>query len=89
MIHDKNYDFSYSGLKTSVLYYLRDNPQAKSEDVSASFQKAAVEVLVSKTAKAVKEFGAKSIIVAGGVASSKYLRSALQAKAKEFKIKLF
>ncbi len=89
MIHDKNYDFSYSGLKTSVLYYLRDNPQSKPEDIAASFQKAAVEVLVSKTAKAAKEFGAKSIIIAGGVASSKYLRAALQAKAKELKIKLF
>lgn len=89
MIHDKNYDFSYSGLKTSVLYYLRDNSQAKSEDIAASFQKAAVEVLVFKTTKAAKEFGAKSIIIAGGVASSKYLRAALQAKAKELKIKLF
>ncbi len=89
MIHDKNYDFSYSGLKTSVLYYLRDNPQSKPENIAASFQKAAVDVLIAKAARAVKESGAKSIILAGGVASSKYLKKNLQKKARELKVKVF
>lgn len=89
MIHDKNYDFSYSGLKTSVLYFMRDNPNTNPADVAASFQKAAVDVLIAKTARAVKETDAKSIILAGGVASSKYLKKALQAKARELKVKLF
>lgn len=89
MIHDKNFDFSYSGLKTSVLYFVRDNPSVKAENIAASFQKAAVDVLVSKTTKATKEFEAKSIILAGGVASSKYLRKELQTKARELKVKLF
>lgn len=89
MIHDKNFDFSYSGLKTAVLYFMRDNPAAKPEDVAASFQKAAVDVLISKTAKAVKESGAKSIILAGGVASSKYLKKNLQKRARELKVKMF
>lgn len=99
MIHDGSYDFSYSGLKTSVLYFVRDNPNAKPEDVAASFQKAAIDVLISKTARAVKEFSAKggsasggkakSIILAGGVASSKYLKKALRIKARELKVKLF
>lgn len=89
MIHDKNFDFSYSGLKTSVLYFVRDNQNAKPEDIAASFQKAAVDVLVAKTKRAAKESKAKSVIIAGGVASSKYLRKALQAMCKELKVKLF
>ena len=87
MMHDKNYAFSFSGLKTSVLYYLRDNPLAKTGlttgDIAASFQAAAVEVLVHKTFKAAKEFGARSVILAGGVAANKALRGALAARAKK------
>ncbi len=78
MIHDKNYDFSFSGLKTSVLYYLRDNPKADKANVAASFQKAAVDVLISKTARAVREFKAKSVMLSGGVAANAFLRNNLQ-----------
>ncbi len=86
MIHDKNYDFSYSGLKTSVLYYCRDNPRANPADVAASFQNAATEVLIKKAMRAAKEFGAKSIIMAGGVAASGYLREKLGAEIKKAKM---
>ncbi len=78
MLRDKNYDFSFSGLKTSVLYYLRDNPKAKKADVAASFQNAAIDVLVHKTARAAQVYGAKSILLSGGVASNKLLRKTLQ-----------
>jgi N6-L-threonylcarbamoyladenine synthase len=59
MLHDKNYDFSFSGLKTAVLYHLRDNPtKAESAsgkaDVAASFQTAAIDVLAAKTFRAVR-----------------------------------
>lgn len=74
MINAKNYDFSFSGLKTAVLYYLRDHPRAKKADVAASFQKAAIDTLVSKTLRAAKEFKAKSIILSGGVAANQNLR---------------
>lgn len=83
MIYDKNYDFSFSGLKTSVLYYLRDNPKAKKADVAASFQKAAVDVLVAKAIRAAKEFKTKSIILSGGVAANMFLRKTLENAAKE------
>lgn len=96
MIHDKNYDFSYSGLKTSVLYYCRDNPGANPADVAASFQNAATEVLIKKAMRAAKEFSSKggssrggkvkSIILAGGVAANSYLREKLGAEAEKEKM---
>jgi len=78
MLNQKNYNFSFSGLKTSVLYYLRDHPEISKSDIAASFQKAAIDVLVAKTTRAVKEFNAKSIMLSGGVAANKELRKALQ-----------
>lgn len=89
MIHDKNYDFSFSGLKTSVLYFLRDNPKTKKADVAASFQEAAFETLIYKTVKASKEFKAKSVILAGGVAASRTLREKLENTCKKNKLKFF
>ncbi len=87
MLNQKNYDFSFSGLKTSVLYYLRDkksefkSPKFKA-DVSASFQEAAFNVLIRKTLRAVKEFKAKSIFVSGGVASNKTLQKRFKSEIK-------
>ena len=86
MLHSKNYDFSFSGLKTAVLYYLRNNPlpslraKAKQSLVAASFQQAAVDVLVKKTMRAVDEFDARSVLLCGGVACNKALQNALQEK---------
>ena len=91
MLTHKNYDFSFSGLKTSVLYYLRDNPPPagglKKADVAASFQKAAVDVLVKKTLRASDEFGAETIILGGGVAANKYLKTRFSREAKRAGIK--
>jgi N6-L-threonylcarbamoyladenine synthase len=56
MINHQNYDFSFSGLKTAVLYFLRDHPRVKKADIAASFQEAAIEVLVRKTIKAAEYF---------------------------------
>jgi N6-L-threonylcarbamoyladenine synthase len=89
MLHDKNYDFSFSGLKTSVLYYLRDHEKAKKADVAASFQQAAVDVLVAKTMRAAKENGAKSIILCGGVAANKFLRATFKKAAKKNSCQFF
>jgi len=80
------YNFSFSGLKTSVLYYLRDNPRAKRADVAASFQQAVVDVLTKKTISAVKANKSKSILLCGGVAASKPLRESLQKEAKNLGI---
>jgi N6-L-threonylcarbamoyladenine synthase len=87
MLTHKNYDFSFSGLKTSVLYYLRDNPRAKKADIAASFQKAAVDVLVKKTLRATDEFGAETIILGGGVAANKYLKNHMSKEAKRAGVK--
>jgi N6-L-threonylcarbamoyladenine synthase len=86
MLNDPNYDFSFSGLKTSVLYYLRDNQNFAKEDVAASFQAAAIETLVHKAHRAAKEIGAKSIHLSGGVAANKALRQTLQKISQKNKI---
>ena len=89
MIHAKNYDFSFSGLKTSVLYYLRDHKRARRADVAASFQQAAIDVLIKKTAKAAEEYSVKSIMLSGGVAANKALRRKLKAKSSKLKASFF
>lgn len=79
MKHDPNFDFSFSGLKTAALYHLRDNPDANHPDVCASFEEAVVDVLTTKTAKAIREHSAKTLILAGGVSANKKLRERLEA----------
>jgi N6-L-threonylcarbamoyladenine synthase len=87
MLHDRSYDFSFSGLKTSVLYFLRDLPAGRQvtprADVAASFQKATIEVLIAKTVRAAKEFKARSVMLSGGVAANKLLRKELRSAAKK------
>ncbi len=87
MTDQKNYDFSFSGLKTAVLYHMRDNPRADKADVAASFQEAALDTLLQKTSRAVREFRAHSILLSGGVAANKPLRDKLAAAAEKSGIK--
>ena len=93
MRDQKNYDFSFSGLKTSVLYYLRDKRHVTSDkerrDIAASFEKAVTEVLTYKTLRAAREFGAQSIILCGGVAANKLLRKKLKKGAREMGVAFF
>ncbi len=122
MIHHKNYNFSFSGLKTAVLYHLRgysrlsfprnlspttigeresnkidsDSRAATAslgrndfKDICASFQQAVVDVLVTKTLRAAKEFKAKSISLSGGVAANVALRTQLNLKSKISHLKFF
>ncbi len=85
MLDQKNYDFSFSGLKTAVLYYLRDVKLAKRKvkkaDVAAGFEQAVVDVLVAKTRRAAEECAAESVLLSGGVAANKHLRRALARTA--------
>lgn len=81
MLDSKNYDFSFSGLKTAVLYFHRDNPDAKLADVCASIEHAIVNVLVSKTKRAVEQYAVKSLLVGGGVAANPLLREQLSTIA--------
>lgn len=87
MLHSKNFDFSFSGLKTAVLYLVRDMGGAEniSEDAKAAiareFEDAAMDVLVTKTIEAARKHKAKSIIVGGGVAANTELSSRLTKEA--------
>lgn len=135
MLNQKNYDFSFSGLKTAVLYYLRNSEadaispkpaqasghgaehiinrlcarrasrgtseltslgrakrvegKGSASDVAASFQQAAVDVLIAKTIKATKEYKAKSVMLSGGVAANKYLAKNLKLTTKNLGLKFF
>ena len=79
-----SYDFSFSGLKSAVIN-LHNKAQMKGEtlnsnDLAASFQDAVVDVLVSKTKRAIEEYNCKQVIVAGGVAANKGLRNNMQER---------
>ena len=80
---NQGYDFSFSGLKTSVIRYMRANPRAPRPDVAASFQEAVVDVLVTKTKKAAAEVGAKAISLGGGVAANTALRERVARVCEE------
>src|SRR5690606_19812619 len=70
-----NLEFSYSGLKTAVLYALKETGGAVNvADVAASFQAAAIDILLIKTKQAIEETGARQLVVAGGVAANQLLR---------------
>lgn len=100
MLDQKNYDFSFSGLKTAVLYYLRDKKlfvdsrqfaisHRLKADVAASFEEAVIDVLVKKTMRAARDTKAKSILLSGGVAANRALRNRLQKEAKKLGIQFF
>lgn len=81
---EDSWDFSFSGLKTAVMREVKQfSPQKHLPvaDMAASFQAAVVDVLVTKTIKAVKEFSAKNIVVAGGVSANRALRHSIQVRA--------
>lgn len=79
----EGYDFSFSGLKTSVVNYVRKHPDVSTADVAASFQAAVVDVLVFKARKAAAEFGATGICIGGGVAANRALRAEIQRVCDE------
>ncbi len=76
-LRGQGFDFSFSGLKTSVINYVRKNPDADVKDVAASFQAAVVDVLVDKLRAAAAKLDAKSICIGGGVAANSALRAAV------------
>jgi N6-L-threonylcarbamoyladenine synthase len=87
-LQEGSYDFSFSGVKTAVLYYLRDmrknneaelTPQQLS-DVCASFQMAVVEVLVEKTMNAARQYRVNDVTIGGGVSANTLLRAAMKER---------
>lgn len=81
MIKEKNFDFSFAGLKTDVLRLVRKKRGRFSDqelkNICASFQAAVVDVLIEKTLQAVKKYNVKTCLLAGGVAANKLLRRKL------------
>ena len=78
MIHSDNLDMSLSGLKTSVLYTVQKTKNLdhnKKADIAASFQQAVTDLLVAKITRAIEETNRKDVIIAGGVAANKFIRS--------------
>jgi len=94
MIHQKNFDFSFSGLKTAVLYDFKNRPvkvrKSKKyvQEIAAETQQAIIDVLIAKTLRAVKEFKTKSIILGGGVVANNELRKQFKVQSLKFKVKL-
>lgn len=80
MIGSPGFDFSFSGLKTSVVYHLRKHPREKQEDIAASVLASVVEILTKKSINATRRFHRKRLVISGGVAANLHLREAL-AKA--------
>jgi len=87
------YDFSFSGVKSAVLNYLNQAEMKGEEifvpDIAASFQQSVVDVLVSRTIAAAKDFGFDRVAIAGGVASNSALRAGMQAAAEKNGMKLY
>ena len=89
MINQKNYDFSFSGLKTAVLYnYKKQNPKKRKskqyiQEMCREVQQAIIDVLIKKTLKAAREYNVKTIILGGGVSANEELRRQFKLKWKD------
>ena len=90
MIHSKDFDFSFSGLKTAVLYYIRDNGQLTEKmksEIAREFEDASIEVIVSKTLRALEKYKAHTLIVGGGVSANTHLQKTLKTALKKISVK--
>jgi len=92
-LKNNSFDFSYSGLKTSLLVYTQakggDFIRDHIEDICASYQQAAVEVLIKKTSRAAGQYNAHSIGIVGGVAANSLLRTRMAEEAERIGISFF
>lgn len=88
MLDSKDWDFSFSGLKTSFANLLKDSGSIDAENLAASLEAAIVETLVTKTVAAAQKYKVEQIIVAGGVAANQKLDEELGTRTKDLGIKL-
>jgi len=75
-------DFSFSGIKTAVLYYVQGQGKTKKEDICASFQEAVLKVIVENSIKALEKYKIKSFVVGGGVSANSRFREMMQREAR-------
>jgi len=93
MIYQKNFDFSFAGLKTAVLYDFRNrSPRVRKSkkyirEMCFETQQAIIDVLIHKTLKAAKDYKAKSIILGGGVTANNELRKQFKVQSLKSKVK--
>jgi len=83
MKYKKNFNLSYSGLKTAVSLYIKNNPDYNTEQLVSSFQIAAIDVLTHKIKLAAKHYNLKRIVISGGVSANSHLRSLLPTLFKD------
>src|SRR3990167_11274014 len=84
MLHEDNFDFSFSGLKTAVRRLVEDK-EVSDEDkmgIAREFEDAVADVLVTKTMLALEEYGANTVLVGGGVSANESIRKQLDAACK-------
>jgi len=86
LLDSNNLEFSFSGLKTSLLYFVESDKSTKIEDIAASYQFAIIDVLVQKLNLAVQDTGFQSCVIAGGVAANSFLRKYIKEKIPDKKI---
>jgi N6-L-threonylcarbamoyladenine synthase len=92
MMNDENYDFSFSGIKTSVLYRLKKETEISEQmkrDVAASFQRAVTDVLVTKTIRAAHAHGVRDVVCVGGVSANSELREQFKTSCEERGMRFF
>lgn len=95
MIHSKDLKFSFSGLKTSVLYTLKkitengEVTQEQKKDISREFEDAVTDVLISKTKSVLDEIEVKTLIIGGGVIANKHIREAFERLTDQYNIPLY
>lgn len=94
MMHSHDYDFSFSGLKTAVLYMTRQRQELLTDEtlraeLAYEFESAVIDVLISKTLRAVTSYGAQSLIVGGGVIANTRLRKACEILTHKEEVLLF
>jgi N6-L-threonylcarbamoyladenine synthase len=96
VLSKNSFDFSFSGLKTAVVNYVKGHPGPPGgypedliKDIVSSFQEAVVEVLVKKTVQAAQHQGLKRIVLSGGVAANQRLRQKIKEEAFEQKLKVY
>jgi N6-L-threonylcarbamoyladenine synthase len=93
MLHSKNLDFSFSGLKTAVLTVVKNHPanicEQDKANIARAFVDAIVDVLTAKCLKALKETGLKRLVIAGGVGANRQLRESLNDAATKKRFQVF
>ncbi|OGI88461.1 tRNA (adenosine(37)-N6)-threonylcarbamoyltransferase complex transferase subunit TsaD [Candidatus Nomurabacteria bacterium RIFCSPLOWO2_01_FULL_33_24] len=92
MINSNDYDFSFAGLKTAVLYKVKKIPRLTNKtkiEIAKEFQEAVIDVLIRKTIRAVKEYKIKTVILGGGVSANKQIQEAFKKTCQKNNIQLF